>query len=97
MTDRDISKVFLFRASRLVFYGMLAGNVIALVLCIIQDRTHLLKLDPANYFVSFVPVKIDLASILCADLVSFVVILAFMLVPTIFVSKVDPAKTVRVK
>ena len=97
MTDRDISKVFLFRASRLVFYGMLAGNVIALVLCMIQDRTHLLKLDPANYFVSFVPVKIDLASILCADLVSFVVILAFMLVPTVFVSKVDPAKTVRVK
>ena len=97
MTDRDISKVFIFRASRLVFYGMMAGNIVALVLCIIQDRTHLLKLDPANYFVSFVPVKIDLVAILCADLVSFIAILAFMLIPTLFVSKVDPAKIVRVK
>lgn len=97
MTDRDISKVFIYRASRLVFQGMLIGNAVALIFCIIQDRTHLLKLDPANYFVSFVPVEIDLAAVLCADIVSFVVILAFMLVPTLFISKVDPAKIVRVK
>ena len=97
MTDRDISKVFLFRGARLVFNGMLIGNAIAALFCIIQDRTHLLKLDPANYFVSFVPVKMDLAAVLCADLVSFVVILAFMLIPTLFISKVDPAKIVRVK
>lgn len=97
MTDRDISKVFVFRASRLVFYGMLVGNVMALALCIIQDRTHLLKLDPANYFVSFVPVKIDLPAILCADLLSFIAIVAFMLIPTLFIAKVDPAKIVRVK
>lgn len=97
MTDRDISKVFIYRASRLVFQGMLIGNAVALIFCMIQDRTHLLKLDPANYFVSFVPVEIDLAAVLCADIVSFVVILAFMLVPTLFISKVDPAKIVRVK
>ena len=97
MTDRDISKVFLYRASRLVFNGMIIGNAVALVLCIIQDRTHLLKLDPANYFVSFVPVKIDIWAVLCADITSFVVILALMLIPTLFISKVDPAKIVRVK
>ena len=97
MTDRDISKVFIYRASRLVFQGMLIGNAVALIFCMIQDRTHLLKLDPANYFVSFVPVEIDLAAVLFADIVSFVVILAFMLVPTLFISKVDPAKIVRVK
>ena len=97
MTDRDISKVFIYRASRLVFQGMLIGNAVALIFCIIQDRTHLLKLDPANYFVSFVPVEIDLAAVLFADIVSFVVILAFMLVPTLFISKVDPARIVRVK
>ena len=97
MTDRDISKVFLLRASRLVFKGMLIGNLLAFLLCMIQDRTHLMKLDPANYFVSFVPVKIDLMAVLCADLVSFVVILAFMEIPTLFVSKVDPARSIRVK
>ena len=97
MTDRSISKVFLSSASVLVLKGMLVGNVLAFIFCILQDRTHLLKLDPANYFVSFVPVKTDVGAVLLADIGSFVVIMLFMLIPTLFISKVDPAQTVRMK
>lgn len=97
MTNRAISKVFLFRAARLVLSGMFVGNALALLFCIIQDHTHVLKLDPANYFVSFVPVKVDIVAVLTADILSFVVILFLMMIPTLFVSRVDPARTIRVK
>lgn len=97
MTDRAISKVFLSRAAVLVLKGMAIGNSLAFLFCIIQDRTHLLKLDPANYFVSFVPVDVNLPMILCADVVSFAVIMLLLLIPTLFVSKVDPARTVRMR
>ena len=97
MTDRSISKVFLSSASVLVLKGMLIGNVLAFIFCVLQDKTHLLKLDPANYFVSFVPVKTDVGAVLLADIGSFVVIMLFMLIPTLFISKVDPAQTVRMK
>lgn len=97
MTNRAISKVFLFRAARLVLSGMFIGNALALLFCIIQEQTHVLKLDPANYFVSFVPVKIDIAAVLAADILSFIVILVLMMIPTLFVSRVDPARTIRVK
>jgi lipoprotein-releasing system permease protein len=97
MTDRSISRVFLTKASGLVAKGMLIGNVLAFIFCIIQDRTHLLKLDPANYFVSFVPVDINIPMVLAADAVSFAVIMLLLLVPTLFISKVDPARTVRMK
>ena len=97
MTDRGISTAFLARSSVLVLKGMGIGNVLAFLLCIIQDRTHLLKLDPANYFVSFVPVDVNFPMVLAADAVSFVVIMLLLLVPTLFISKVDPARTVRVR
>ena len=97
MTDRSISKVFLSSASVLVLKGMLIGNVLAFIFCVLQDKTHLFKLDPANYFVSFVPVKTDVGAVLLADIGSFVVIMLFMLIPTLFISKVDPAQTVRMK
>lgn len=97
MTDGAISKVFLSSAAVLVLKGMAAGNVLALVFCFLQGTTHFLKLDPENYFVSFVPVNIDLGNVLLADALSFVVIMLLLLVPTIFISKVDPAQTVRVK
>lgn len=97
MTDRSISKVFLSSASVLVLKGMAWGNGIAFLFCLIQGTTHLLRLNPENYFVSFVPVNLNLGMILLADALSFVVIMALLLIPCIFISKVDPAETVRMK
>jgi lipoprotein-releasing system permease protein len=97
MNDKAISKVFLSSAAVLVLKGMLVGNVIALAFAAVQSWTHLLKLDPANYFVSFVPVKINAGAVFLADIVSFIVIMLLLLIPTMFISKVDPAKTVRMK
>ena len=97
MTDRAISKVFLSSAAVLVLKGMAIGNALGLVFCALQSTTHLLKLDPENYFVSFVPVNIDMGAVLLADAASFVIIMLLLLVPTLFISKVDPAQTVRVK
>lgn len=97
MTDRSISKVFLSSSAVLVLKGMAAGNLLAILFCIVQGTTHLLKLNPENYFVSFVPVNLDMGMILCADILSFFVIMLLLLIPCIFISKVDPAETVRVR
>ncbi|MBR5273996.1 MAG: ABC transporter permease [Bacteroidales bacterium] len=97
MTDRAISKVFLSSSAVLVLKGMAFGNLIAILFCLIQGTTHLLRLNPENYFVSFVPVNLDLGMILCADILAFVVIMLLLLIPCVFISKVDPAETVRVR
>ena len=95
MTDRDISSVFLRVSSTLVLKGMLIGNAAALLFCLIQGTTHWIKLDPANYFVSFVPVSVNLPMILLADALAYGVIMLLLLIPCLFISKVDPARTVR--
>ena len=97
MTDRAISKVFLSSSAVLVLKGMLIGNLLAFVFCLIQSTTHLLKLNPENYFVSSVPVHLDLGAVLLADAAAFIVIMVLLLIPTLFISKVDPAETVRVR
>lgn len=95
MTDRNIASVFLRVSSQLVLKGMAIGNALALLFCLIQGTTHVLKLNPANYFVSFVPVAVNLPMIILADVISYLVIMVLLLVPSLFISKVDPAKTVR--
>ena len=97
MTDRAISKIFLSSAAVLVLKGMAIGNLLAFLFAMVQNATHLLKLNPENYFVSFVPVNLDMGMILCADILSFFVIMLLLLIPCIFISKVDPAETVRVR
>ena len=97
MTDRSISKVFLSSSAVLVLKGMTIGNVLAFIFCIVQNSTHLFGLNPENYFVSFVPVNINWGLVLTSDLVSFVVIMVSLLIPCVFISRVDPADTVRVR
>ncbi len=97
MTDKSISKVFLTASARLVAVGMVIGNVSAFVICMIQKTTHVLKLNPENYYVSSVPVNVDVLQVLAADALSFVVIMLFLLIPCLFISKVDPSQTVRVR
>ena len=97
MTDKSISKIFLSSSATLVLKGMAIGNGVALLFCVIQGTFHLLKLDPTNYFVSFVPVNLNVFTVLTVDFISFVVIMLLLLIPCAFISKVDPADTVRVR
>ena len=91
------SRIFLSSSAVLVLKGMALGNILAILFCIVQGTMKILRLDPENYFVSFVPVKMDLGLIITADIISFVVIMILLLIPCLFISKVDPADTVRVK
>ena len=97
MTDMSIAKIFLASSSVIVLKGMSAGNLLAFAFCAVQGLTHFLALDPANYFVSFVPVHIDIGLVLLADLAAFCVIMLLLLIPSLFIAKVDPAKSVTVR
>ena len=97
MTDRSIAKVFLASSAVLVLKGMVLGNALAFLLCFIQDKTHILRLDPENYFVSFVPVNLDFGTVFLADAAVFAAIMLLLLIPSLFISRVDPAETVRVR
>lgn len=95
MTDRSIAGVFLRVSARIVAIGMAAGNALALLFCLVQGSTHLLKLNPENYFVPFVPVSVNIPLILTADIISFFLIMVLLLIPSLFIAKVDPAQTVK--
>ena len=95
MSSKGIAGVFLRVSARIVLKGLLIGNAAALLFCLIQGTTHLIKLNPANYFVSFVPVSINVPGVILADIVAFAVIMILLALPSLFISKVDPAKTMR--
>ena len=95
MRNRTIMNVFMTRAAGTVLKGMLIGNAIAFAFCFIQDLTHVIPLDPVNYFVSYVPVHLDITSVLLADFVAFVSIMVLLAFPSLFVLRVDPSKTIK--
>ena len=95
MENRDVAEIFLRASSSYVLKGMVIGNVLAVLFCMVQSATGFLTLDPENYFVSAVPVRLDFIKILAADAVAYIVIMLLLLLPSLFISRIDPAKTVR--
>ena len=97
MTSREVSRVFLLRAGALVGKGMLWGNILGLGLCLIQKYTRIIKLDPANYFVSAVPIRLSLGEILLLNLAAAILIMAIISLSSRFISRISPDRTMRVE
>lgn len=95
MDNRGIARTFLRVCSRTTVLGLAAGNAAALLFCLIQGTTHLIKLNPANYFVSYVPVSVNIGAILATDILAWAVIMVLLLIPSLMISKIDPAKSVK--
>lgn len=97
MCKKDIASTFLRSSSSLVLKGMFIGNALAIGLCLLQAWTHLFKLDPENYFVSYLPVRIDWIHVAVCDAFAFGAIMLILLIPCSFISKVDPSQSMREK
>ena len=95
MDNAAIGRLFVRIGARAVLRGMLVGNALALLFCLVQGTLHLIPLDPANYFVSWVPVHLNLWWILASDAAAFLGILALLWLPSLVVASIDPAKTVK--
>ncbi len=95
MDNRAIGRLFVTIGAKAVLKGMLVGNGLALLFCWIQGTWHLIPLDPANYFVSWVPVHVNVLWILGADAIAFLGILALLWLPSRVIARIDPAATVK--
>lgn len=97
MTSREVSHVFMLRAGGIVGIGLLWGNVLGIGICLLQQFTHLMKLDPANYFVSFVPIRLNIVSLVLLNVIAAILILAIVSLSSRFISRVSPDRTMRVE
>lgn len=97
MRDSNIHKIFLYKASFIVLWGMIIGNLSAITLALLQKWFALISLDPANYFVKSVPIHLDFPKIALLNIAAFVIIMLVMLLPSFFISRISPERTIRVK
>ena len=96
MRTVSICKVFIYRGGAIVLRGMVWGNVVALVLLAVQKWLKPFRLNPVNYFVDFIPVNLNPLHILLVDAAAFVLMLLIMIIPSLFIARVSPDRTIKV-
>lgn len=94
-TNRYLRKIFLWQAAMLICKGMLWGNVIGLIICALQYFFHLVPLDPATYYVAYVPIQWCWGKWILLDLGTLFVTLILLLLPSAIIAHISPAKVMR--
>lgn len=97
MTDYSVMKIFLYNALYLVGLGLLLGNLLGLGLALLQNYTHIFKLDQTSYYLSYVPMEIHFIDVLVLNISTGFVCLIVLILPSLLVSKISPLKAIRFK
>lgn len=94
-SDGVVRRIFLRLASYIILKGMAIGNAIGIGLCLIQKYTCIIPLDPANYYISCVPIQIGIGWLLALNVIVLTLSLLMMLIPTAVISRIEPARSMR--
>ncbi|MBO4954810.1 MAG: ABC transporter permease [Muribaculaceae bacterium] len=94
-TDSLIRRTFILMSQRLVVSGLLIGNALALLFIFVQDKFHLLPLDPESYYLNYVPVKLSVTAWLAVNIGAVVISALILILPSHIIAKISPAKSIR--
>ena len=90
-----IRKVFIYHSLYLILRGMFWGNLIGLSLCWIQKQFQILELDKSTYYMSYVPIDLNISYILALNIGTFIVCWLMLIIPSYLISKINPIKAIR--
>ena len=90
-----IRSIFLKRSCRILLIGMAIGNVVGIGLCLIQKFTNLISLSPESYYLSAVPIELNIWHILALNVGTMILWVLMLLLPTMLINNVRPSKSIR--
>ncbi len=95
MPNGSIRRIFLINAAYIIGQGLFWGNLVGISLCIIQQKYGIITLPQESYYVSVVPVNLDLFNILLLNAGTVVVCITMLLVPSYVTSRISPVRAIR--
>jgi lipoprotein-releasing system permease protein len=90
--DQFVRRIFIYQAILLIGKGMLWGNLLGVALCALQYFTHVLPLDAASYYVSYVPIAFPWVWWCVLNIGTLLVSWLILLAPSAIVTQISPAK-----
>ncbi len=91
----SIRKVFIYLSVFLTSRGMLWGNVIGISIVLLQGIFHIIKLDPAAYYVDYVPMNFSVLHLVLLNLGTITITSLILIIPSWLISRISPDKTIR--
>lgn len=92
-----LQSVFVQLAALTGVVGVAAGTLLAVGLCLVQQRTGFMTLPEDTYYMHQVPVKLVWWKIVAVDAATIVICLLCMWLPALYIRRIQPARALRFK
>ena len=91
----SIRQVFLYNAAFIITRGLLWGNLVGISICLLQKYFGIIHLNEESYFMSVVPINLDLLHLFLLNAGTMLVCVLMLIIPSLVISKIVPAKAIR--
>ncbi len=96
-SNGKIRRIFLYISTVILLRGMLLGNIAGIGLAVLQKYLGIITLDQETYYVSVVPVYFDWSYLIGVNIFVIITGILVMLLPSMIISRIYPAGTLRLK
>ena len=93
-TNWKVRRLFINYAIFIMLPGLVAGNVIAIGLLLIQKYFKIIKLPAENYYISAAPVYLDFGTIALLNIGAIIICAIVLLLPSYLIAKITPSKAI---
>lgn len=93
-SDTMIRKIFLYHAGILISHGLLWGNIVGILFSLLQMHFGVITLDPQSYYVSEVPINLQMNHILLINAGTFVISMIMLILPSYVIARISPVRAI---
>ena len=93
--NTTIRHMFLWFATFIIGRGLLIGNAVGIGFALLQKYLGVVKLNPATYYVSTVPIELNVPALLLINVLTLAVSVFVLIAPSYLISHIHPARSMR--
>ncbi|CAH0995308.1 Lipoprotein-releasing system transmembrane protein LolE [Emticicia aquatica] len=95
--NAKIRKIFIFNGLTIIIKGIIYGNIIGIGFCYLQYLFKVIPLDSESYYMNYVPISFNWLTILIINIVTIVLVLGVITIPTFVISRMKLVESLKFK
>jgi lipoprotein-releasing system permease protein len=93
--NTSIQRIFLYQGGIITITGIALGNLLALLLCWLQQRYGLISLQEEMYYISKAEVRLEWWHFAVVDAGTFIVCFLVLIIPTLIIRRIQPVRAIQ--
>jgi lipoprotein-releasing system permease protein len=94
-TNGSIRRIFIYLTGKLILKALIIGNIIGIGLALLQKYCHIVRLDPASYYMPYVPIHLSVTALVLLNVGIIIVSYLTLLGASHIISTIKPTATMR--